>query len=204
MGLSTWKSSTAVGILWLALSTKKGSVSAHRQTHPNQVTFVCASGSHFSPLHVHPIPELFCLPSCSLGSLRSMSEPWMLCYKGAAFVFPPEHQVLLAVTVLHPNFADVLKHFWVLVTVQKGRVVWYFSTLMNKIMCSGTVEGAGRQDGFRWGRKRWLGWEIRGWDGACHSLVSLLPMERFLGQLLGFGSSKRMEPNPKVRWGANE
>lgn len=131
-------------------------------------------------------------------------RPWMLCYKGAAFVFPPEHQVLLAVTVLHPNFADVLKHFWVLVTVQKGRVVWYFSTSMNKIMCSGTVEGASRQDGFWWGRKRWLGWEIRGWDGACHSPVNLLPMERFLGQLLGFGSSERMEPNPKVRWGANE
>ena len=133
MGLNTLKSSAPVGTLvttWLVPSTNLNSSSAstHRQTHPNQVNNFCIFGSHFCPCASPPQDELHC-PSWLLFSLLwSRAEPWTLCYRGASLVFPTEHLVLLAVAILHPNFANVLKYFGVLVAVQKGQAPWWITS----------------------------------------------------------------------------
>lgn len=102
----------------LVASTDLNSVSAstHSQTHPNQVNYFCILGSHFcSGASPHcPYWLLFSL-------LWSRAEPQTLRYRGALLAFPTEHLDLLVVTILHPNFASVLKYFGVLVAVQKGQ-----------------------------------------------------------------------------------
>jgi len=95
--------------------------STHRQTHPHQVNYFCIFGSRFSPCASPPQAELHC-PHWLLFSLRwSRAERWTLCYRGASLVFPTEHLVLLAVTIPHPNFANVRMYFGVFVAVRKGQ-----------------------------------------------------------------------------------
>lgn len=52
-----------------------------------------------------------CGPGVSLGH----------CYRGAVLLFPSEHLVPLAIPILHPNFANVLKYVGELVAVQEDK-----------------------------------------------------------------------------------
>lgn len=88
------------------------------------------------------------------------------------------------------------------------------STSMNNITCTGAAEMASRWGKFQWGRQKQFRREIGGVGclQMCTDLCRIAGVascpwtnwERFLGQLLGFGSWERMEPNLTVRWGENE